>query len=150
MAKQIPTTGNGGISEDGKTYTFKLRSDVTWSDGEKVTAQDFEYAIKRMLSPELASEYASFYYDIVGAEDYNAGTGSVDAVAVDAIDDTTLEIKLVKVRPTFLQLMAMWPTWPTREDIITQYGEPVDRTASLHRQRPLHPYRVGASGPLDL
>ncbi len=123
VAKEIPTTGNGGISEDGKTYTFKLRSDVTWSDGEKVKAQDFEFAIKRMLSPELASEYASFYFDIVGAEDYNAGTGSVDDVAVDAVDDATLEIKLVNVRPTFLQLMAMWPTWPTREDIITQYGD---------------------------
>jgi oligopeptide transport system substrate-binding protein len=76
-----------------------------------------------MLNPDTAAEYASFYYDIVGAEDYNAGTGSVDAVAVDAIDYTTLEIKLVKVRPTFLQLMAMWPTWPNREDIITQYGD---------------------------
>jgi oligopeptide transport system substrate-binding protein len=122
VAKEIPTTGNGGISEDGKTYTFKLRSDVTWSDGQKVKAQDFEYAIKRMLSPDLASEYASFYYDIVGAEAYNGGTGSADAVAVNAVDDATLEIKLIGIRPTFLQLMAMWPTWPTREDIITQYG----------------------------
>jgi oligopeptide transport system substrate-binding protein len=122
VAKEIPTTGNGGISEDGKTYTFKLRSDVTWSDGQKVKAQDFEYAIKRMLSPDLASEYASFYYDIVGAEAYNGGTGSADAVAVNAVDDATLEIKLISIRPTFLQLMAMWPTWPTREDIITQYG----------------------------
>jgi oligopeptide transport system substrate-binding protein len=122
VAKEIPTTGNGGISEDGKTYTFKLRSDVTWSDKEKVKAQDFEYAIKRMLSPDLAAEYASFYYNIVGAEAYNAGTGSAASVAVDAIDDTTLEIKLVQIQPTFLQLMAMWPTWPTREDIITQYG----------------------------
>ena len=122
VAKEIPTTGNGGISEDGKTYTFKLRSDVTWSDGEKVKAQDFEYSIKRMLSPDTAADYASFYYDIVGAEAYNGGTGSADAVAVDAIDDTTLEVKLVKVRPTFLQVMALWPSWPTREDIITQYG----------------------------
>ena len=122
VAKQIPTTGNGGISEDGLTYTFKLRSDVTWSDGQKVTAGDFEYSIKRMLSPDLAADYASFYYDIVGAKDYNGGTGSAANVAVKAIDDTTLEIKLVKIRPTFLQLMALWPSWPVREDIITQYG----------------------------
>ena len=122
VAKEIPTVGNGGISEDGKTYTFKLRSDVTWSDGVKVKAGDFEYGMKRMLNPDTAAEYASFYYDIVGAEAYNAGTGSADDVAIDAVDDTTLEIKLVKVRPTFLQLMGMWPSWPTREDIITQYG----------------------------
>jgi len=123
VAKEIPTTGNGGISDDGKTYTFKLRSDVTWSDGEKVTAGDFEYAIKRMLDPDTAAEYASFYYDIVGAEDYNGGTGTVDDLAVEAVDDATLKIELVKVRPTFLQLMAMWPVYPNREDIITQYGE---------------------------
>jgi len=122
VAKEIPTTGNGGISEDGKTYTFKLRSDVTWSDGEKVTAGDFEYGMKRMLNPETAAEYASFYYDIVGAEEYNAGTGSADDVAIEAVDDTTLQIELVKVRPSFLQLMAMWPTWPTREDVIEEHG----------------------------
>jgi oligopeptide transport system substrate-binding protein len=122
VAKEIPTVGNGGISEDGKTYTFKLRSDVTWSDGEKVTAGDFEYGMKRMLNPDTAAEYASFYYDIVGAEAYNGGTGSADDVAIDAVDDTTLEIKLVKVRPTFLQLMGMWPSWPTREDVITDHG----------------------------
>ena len=70
-ATEIPTIANGGISADGLTYTFKLRPDVTWSDGKKVVAKDYVYSIKRMLSPEVASEYASFYYDIVGAEDYN-------------------------------------------------------------------------------
>jgi len=70
VAKEIPTTANGGISADGKTYTFKLRNNVKWSDGEKVTADDFEYSIKRLLDPDLACDYASFYFDIVGAEDY--------------------------------------------------------------------------------
>ncbi len=122
VAKEIPTTGNGGISEDGKTYVFVLRSDVTWSDGQQVTAADFEFAIKRMLNPETAAEYASFYYNIVGAEAYNSGTGTEDLVGVNALDDASLEIRLIDVQPTFLQLMAMWPTWPTREDIVTQYG----------------------------
>ena len=131
VAKEIPTTQNGGISSDGKTYTFKLRSNVTWSDGTQVKAQDFVYSIKRMLDPDLATEYASFYYDIVGAEAFNSAPGKSaiekaalrDAVGVQAIDDTTLEVKLVKVRPTFLQVMALWPVFPVREDMITRYGD---------------------------
>ncbi|MFH1141713.1 MAG: peptide ABC transporter substrate-binding protein, partial [Chloroflexota bacterium] len=131
VAKEIPTVANGGISADGKTYTFKLRSDVTWSDGKKVTAKDLEYSIKRMLSPDLAAEYASFYFDIVGAEAYNGAAGKDDAtktqlknaVGVKAVDDLTLQVTLAQPRPTFPQIMALWPAYPVREDIITKYGD---------------------------
>ncbi len=131
VAKEIPTVANKGVSSDGKTYTFKLRTDVTWSDGKKVTAKDFEYSIKRMLDPDLAAEYASFYYDIVGAEEYN-GAADKDAatkaqlksaLGVKAVDDATLEITLAQARPTFPQVMALWPVYPLREDIITKYGD---------------------------
>ena len=130
VAQEIPTVANDGISADGKTYTFKLRSDVTWSDGEEVTAGDFEYSIKRLLSPELAAKYASLYFDIVGAADYNAAADQDeatqdqlrDAVGVEALDDQTLQITLAQPRPTFLQVMALWPVYPLREDIITDHG----------------------------
>ncbi len=130
-AKEIPTTTNGGISANGLTYTFKLRPEVIWSDGKKVVASDYVYSIKRMLSPEIASEYASFYYDIAGAEDYNSA-GEKDeatkaqlkaAVAVKALDDYTLQIVLAQPRPTFLQIMALWPAYPTPEAIITKAGD---------------------------
>lgn len=130
VAQEIPSFENGGISTDLKTYTFKLRPDVTWSDGKKLKAQDFEYSIKRMLSPDVASTYASFYFDIVGAEAYNGAANEDDAtktrlnneVGVKALDDVTLQITLNQPRPTFLQLMSLWPTYPVREDIISQYG----------------------------
>jgi oligopeptide transport system substrate-binding protein len=129
-ATQIPTVANGGISADGLTYTFKLRTDVTWSDGQKVTAKDYVYSIKRMLSPQIASEYASFYYDIVGAEAYNSADPKATnldqlaaAVGVTALDDYTLQIKLANVRPVFTQMMALWPVYPVRQDIITKYGD---------------------------
>jgi oligopeptide transport system substrate-binding protein len=122
-ATQIPSVANGGISADGKTYTFKLKNNVTWSDGQKVTAKDYVYSIKRMLDPALAAEYASFYYSIAGAEDYNGGKGSADAVGVRAVDDYTLELKLVAAQPTFLQIMALWPSYPVRQDIIAAQGE---------------------------
>ncbi len=131
VAVEIPTVANKGISADGKTYTFKLRSGVTWSDGQKVTAKDFVYSIKRMLSPELAAEYASFYFDIVGGQAYNAAADKDaatkanlrDAVGVKALDDLTVQITLAQPRPTFPQLMALWPVYPVREDIITKYGD---------------------------
>jgi len=131
VAKEIPTVANKGISADGKTYTFKLRTDVTWSDGKKVTAKDFVYSIKRMLDPDLAAEYASFYYDIVGAEEYNGAaakdeatkTQLKNALGVKAVDDATLQITIAQPRPTFPQIMALWPAYPLREDIITQYGD---------------------------
>ncbi|MDP2918957.1 MAG: peptide ABC transporter substrate-binding protein [Dehalococcoidia bacterium] len=131
VAREMPTTANKGISADGKTYTFKLKNNVTWSDGKKVTAKDFEYSIKRMLSPDLAAEYASFYFGIAGGEAYYTATDKSaaekaalkDKVGVKAIDDTTLEIKLVDPLPHFLSLMALWPVYPVREDIINQFGE---------------------------
>jgi oligopeptide transport system substrate-binding protein len=131
VAREIPAIVNGGISTDGKTYTFKLRSDVTWSDGKKVTARDFEYSLKRVLSPDLAADYASFYFVIAGAEQYYSAREKTptekaalrDAVGIKAVDDYTLEIKLVEIHPAFLQLMALWPAYPVREDIITQFGD---------------------------
>jgi len=130
-AREIPTVANKGISADGLTYTFKLKPNVTWSDGKKVTAKDYEYSIKRLFDPDLAAEYTSFYFDIVGGEaSYTAADKDAaakkqlrDAVGVKAIDETTLEIKLASPRPTFLQLMALWPVYPVREDIITQFGD---------------------------
>jgi oligopeptide transport system substrate-binding protein len=52
-----------------KNWTFKLREDTTWSNGDKVLANDFEYVFKRTLNPDTASQYGFIMYDIVGAED---------------------------------------------------------------------------------
>ena len=130
VATVIPTVANGGISADGLTITFKLKNNVTWSDGTKVTANDFVYSIKRELDPSLACEYASFYFDIVGSEDYFNATSATDAqkttlaaaVGVSAPDDYTLVIKLNNTQPTILDCMALWPVYPERADIITKYG----------------------------
>ncbi|MBI2935690.1 MAG: peptide ABC transporter substrate-binding protein [Chloroflexi bacterium] len=126
VAREIPSVANGGISRDGLTYTFRLRDGVTWSDSKPVTAKDFAYSIKRMLDPALAAEYASFYYDIKGGEEYNTSKEKdtaklralYDAVAVQATDDRTLKITLKQSRYTFLQLTALWPVYPVRQDII--------------------------------
>lgn len=103
------------ISEDGLTYTFKLREGNTWSNGDPVKASDFEYAWKRVLNPETASQYASILYVVEGAEAYNAGEGEADAVGVTAIDDSTLEVKLVNPTAYFLELTAFYTYMPVHQ-----------------------------------
>jgi oligopeptide transport system substrate-binding protein len=130
VATVIPTVANGGISADGLTITFKLKNNVTWSDGTKVTANDFVYSIKREFDPTLACECASFYFDIVGSEAYYSATSDTAAqqaalaaaVGVSAPDDYTLVIKLNNPQLTMLDCMALWPVYPERQDIITKYG----------------------------
>jgi oligopeptide transport system substrate-binding protein len=124
-AEEVPSTENGGISADGLTYTFNLRDDLMWSDGQPLTASDFEYSLKRLFAPEVGATgyYYTFYTNIVGAEAYSEGEGSVDDVGVTAVDDTTLQIELNDVQPTLLLLMALWPAYPVRQDVVEQYGE---------------------------
>lgn len=126
IAKEVPTTANGGVSADGKTYTFKLREGMKFSDGSPLTAKDVEYSLKRSLDPALATEYASFYFTIVGAEEYYTSKEKDpaklqalrDAVGVKAKDDLTLEVRLKEPRASMNQLATMWPMYPIREEIV--------------------------------
>lgn len=111
------------ISEDGLTYTFALKKDSKWSDGKEVTAKDFEYAWKRALNPETASEYAYQLYYIKNAKAYNKGEGKAEEVAVKAVDDYTLEVELENPTPYFLNLTAFPTYMPVRQDMIEQYGD---------------------------
>lgn len=105
------------VSEDGLTYTFKLR-DAKWSDGEPVKAQDFEFAWKRALDPTTAAEYAYQMYYLKGGEAFNSGEGSIDDVGVKAIDDKTLEVVLESPTPYFLELTAFPTYFPVRKDVV--------------------------------
>jgi oligopeptide transport system substrate-binding protein len=110
------------VSPDGKVYTFHLRADGRWSDGQPVTAQQFEYSWKRILDPSLAAEYASFFVDagIVGADDYNSGkVPSADNVGVRALDDLTLQISLNQPFGALPDLAALWVVVPLRQDVIS-------------------------------
>jgi len=110
------------VSSDGKTYTFHLKKDAKWSDGQPATAKDFVYSFKRILNPDTAAEYASYFSDsgIVGAADYAAGKGNADAVGIRAVDDSTLEIKLENPIGYFPNLVALWVVPPLREDLASK------------------------------
>lgn len=83
------------ISDDKKKYTFILRDGVKWSNGDPVTAQDFEYAWKRMIDPATASQAAPLTYVIEGAESFNSGKGKAEDVKIKAVDEKTLEVTLI-------------------------------------------------------
>ncbi|MBK5251891.1 MAG: hypothetical protein JJE29_04580 [Peptostreptococcaceae bacterium] len=110
------------VSEDQTTYTFHLR-DAAWSDGEPVTASDFEYAWKRAMSPEVASWYGYQMFYIKGAMEYYDGTGSVDEVGIEVVDEKTLKVELTGPTPYFLELTAFFTYMPLREDIVEQDPE---------------------------
>lgn len=105
------------ISDDNLTYTFTLRDDIKWSNGDPVTAHDFEFAWKRALDPDMASDYAHQLYYIKGGEAYNAGEGSVDDVAVKALDDKTLEVTLEAPTAYFLELTAFFTLYPVNKNV---------------------------------
>lgn len=102
------------ISEDGKTYTFTLR-DSKWSNGDPVTAQDFEYAFKRIVDPKNAFPSAFLAYFIDGAQKYNKGEGTADDVKVKALDDKTFEVKLKAPAGFFLGIITQPTFFPVNK-----------------------------------
>ena len=106
------------VSDDSLTYTFTLRDDIKWSNGDPVTAEDFEFSWKRALDPELASDYAHQLYYIKGGEAYNTGEGSVDDVAVKALDEKTLEVTLEAPTAYFLELTAFYTLYPVNKNVV--------------------------------
>lgn len=109
------------VSSDGLTWTFHLR-DYTYSDGVKVKAQDFVYAVRRMFDPATACPSAGIFYCIKGGEDFLNGKGSVEDIGVKATDDNTLEITLKTPTPYFEQLANFVSILPLRQDVIEKAG----------------------------
>lgn len=111
-------------SEDKKTWTFYLRKDAVWSNGDPVTAKDFEFGFKRTLNPKTASQYGFIMYDIVGAENYNIGkTTDSNSIGIKAIDNYTLEVKLNRPVNYFDRLMSFPVLFPQNEKFVKEQGD---------------------------
>lgn len=110
-------------SEDGLTYTFHLRKDAKWSDGEPITAADFEYSWKRLVNPETASPYAFIGDCLKNGQAIEQGKMDVEELGVKAVDDTTLEVTLEHPTSYFLSLIGSSGQFaPLRQDIVEKYG----------------------------
>ncbi|MDC0764019.1 peptide ABC transporter substrate-binding protein [Brevibacillus sp. AG] len=93
-------------------FTFIIRKDAKWSNGDPVTAHDFEYAIKRNLDPKTASGYAYQLFYIKGGEDFYTGKGKQEDVGVKAKDDYTLDFTLRSPTPFFRELTSFTTYYP--------------------------------------
>ncbi len=112
------------FSEGGRVITFYLRDDVKWTDGQPVTAQQFEYSWKRLLNPATAAQYAYFLFDVENAVEYNAGTlKDAEQVGVKALSPTVLEVRLRRPVIYFPSLTTFMVTFPQRRDVIERYGD---------------------------
>ena len=123
------------VSEDGMTVTYHLRQDGMWTNGDPVTAADFEYSWKRTLSPELAADYAYQLYGIVGAQEYNACERNcerlADEVGVTAVDDTTLEVQLTSPQPWFIAQSAHHSFIAVHQATVEEFGEQWTEPANI-------------------
>lgn len=111
------------VSDDELTYTFHLKDNIFWSDGEPVTAQDFVYSWQRIVDPELASSNGSVFNEIVlNATEINNGEKKTSELGVKAEDDKTFVVTLKNQCPYFLELCADSRLCPVRQDIVETYG----------------------------
>ena len=110
------------VSDDGLTYTFKLRENAKWSDGSPVTAQDFEFSFKRVEDPKTAAKYANILYPIKNAEMVNTGKADPKELGIKAVDDKTFEITLERPTPFFLELLAHQTALPVSKASLEKNG----------------------------
>ncbi len=134
------------LSPDQLVYTFYLRTNGLWSNGERLTAHDFVRSYRRMLAPGLASEYAYMLYVMKGAEAFNTGKlKDFDQVGVKALDDLTLRITLNSPAPYFLSLLNHYSWFPVHTPTIERFGPLYDRGNRWTR-----PGRFVGNGPFTL
>jgi oligopeptide transport system substrate-binding protein len=121
-------------NEDATQITFKLRPDLKYSDGSPLTAENFRYAIQRNCDPNVAGEYQSILFEIVGCADF-AEIGTDDegnaveftpeqyeeartGLGVTAVDDQTLEVNMTNPAPYFHTVLSLWVTFPVKPEIV--------------------------------
>lgn len=113
------------ISEDGLTYTFKLREDAKWSDGTPLTANDFVFGWQRAIDPATGSPYGPYMMagTIKNATEISEGGMEPSELGVKAVDDYTLEVQLERPTPYFLSLMSFGTFYPQNEAFVTEKGD---------------------------
>lgn len=130
MAVPAMAEGEPEVSEDGLTYTFKLR-DANWSDGTPVTASDFVFAWQRAVDPDTGSSYGPYMMGgtIKNAAEIAAGEMDKAELGIEATDEKTLVVSLERPIPYFVSLMAFGTFYPQNENFIRAQGESYGTTS---------------------
>ncbi len=119
------------ISQDRLTYSFTLRPDARWSNGDVVSAQDFRFALRRILAPQTAAKYAEVLYPIRNARAVNRGEAPPEALGVEALDPQTLVIRLESPVPYLLELLTHQTALPVHPPSIAKFGDAFTRPGNL-------------------
>ncbi|MEB5773849.1 peptide ABC transporter substrate-binding protein [Aeromonas caviae] len=121
------------LDATGTVYTFKLRPDAKWSNGEPVTAADYVYGWQRAADPKNASNYAWFIEltGVANASDVVQGKQSPDALGIKALDDYTLQITLKNPVPFFLKTLSHYTTFPAPKATIEKFGHEWVKPANI-------------------
>jgi oligopeptide transport system substrate-binding protein len=126
-AEGNPTGGvakSWDISDDGKTYTFHLREDAKWSNGDPITADDVVYSFRRIVDPKVAAEYAYIYHPIVNADDISSGKEpDLTKLGVAAVDAHTVKISLSAPTPYLLGLLSHTSSEIVNKSAVEKFGD---------------------------
>ncbi len=134
------------VSEDGRIYTFYIRDDARWSNGDPVTAHDFEWSWWRALQPALGSQYVFMLFPIKNAEAFfKEEITDFSKVGVKAVSAKTLRVELNNPTPYFLQLLDHYSTFPVHRPTIEKHGKPADSYTGWTR-----PENIVSNGPFVL
>jgi oligopeptide transport system substrate-binding protein len=119
------------ISRDARTYTFYLRRDLVWSNGDPLTAEDFVYSLRRALDPETASSAARNLMPIQNAREVLAGELPVEELGTNLLDEFTMQITLTGPTPYFLGLLASPVAYPVNRKNVEQFGDQFSKNGTL-------------------
>jgi oligopeptide transport system substrate-binding protein len=127
-ARPVPAAASGWtVSQDGRVYTFQLREGLRWSTGEPVVAEDFAFALRRLVDPRTASPYAEVV-DVIGqAAGITAGHAPPESLGVEAPDPRTLVIRLKSPAPYLPGVLSHPSTFPVHRPSLAQYGREFSR-----------------------
>lgn len=116
------------ISEDGRIITFHINPEAKWSNGDPMTAADYVWSWKRLLSPAMGAEYNYMLFPVKNAKAFATGEiTDFDEVGVKAQDDLTLQVTLSERTPYFIQLMDHYSTFAVHRPTLEKFGKATDR-----------------------
>ena len=119
------------ISEDGKTYRFKIRDQAVWSNGDRVVAEDFVFSLRRSVDPKTLSNYSSMLYPIKNARDVVLGKAPTNKLGVTAENEKTLLIELEEPTPYFISLLTHSTTYPVHPASVKEHGSLFTRPENM-------------------
>ncbi|MBA0950053.1 peptide ABC transporter substrate-binding protein [Enterococcus gallinarum] len=117
------------ISEDGKTYTFKLKEEAKWSDGQQVQAADFAYAWKKLVDPKTMGPNAYLLDNVVNSQDIREGKADIATIGLETPDEKTFVVHLEQPQPSFLSVVSIGWLAPQRQSYVEEKGTAYGKTS---------------------